>query len=655
MSRRKAQARGAPPRPSPAKSAGRRSGARAPWRSPALLAAIAAALLYLPTLGDGFVWDDHSLIEHHLPQVAAHDLPHLVTSDFWMVTGGQSGFWRPAIGLSYWVDGRLSGFRPGWFHAVNLLAHALAAACLVMLLEALAVPALAAGLAGLWFGTLPLHVEAVAWISGRADVISTLFVLLALALEARAGAGGVRRAAAVAAFAAGLLCKESAVLALPVVAALRWTRDRERAPAASGVVRALVPYAAVTAIYLIVHARLAPTPGAPGGATAAVLAEVRRAAWTAFPRSLAFLLPWFPHGAEQVLVRAGGTPPLAVAAGIAVHLLAAAGAVVLLARRSPWAAPLLLTWLPALPPLYAMLARGEPLYAERLFLLSSAGVAWAIGLALARVQDRVRVAAFGGVIVLVLAGSWATLAQLPAWRADEPLYRSIVARSPRSARAHIGLAEVLAEQGRDADAAAEYDRAGQIQPWLPYVHVGRSLLYFRRARWSEMLGEADRALALDSLDLNGRLLRATALLRLRRPDDALRTLAPVRALREHFPPYDGAWGQALMMLGRTAEAIPYLESAARWIPDDADLSFALATAYSRERRFADARGAYQRTLEIDPGYYDAWLRLALACQLTGDVAGRDQALARAAALPQASDGRVEALRRELEVSAPGGP
>src|SRR4029079_8010843 len=105
-------------------------------------------------------------------------------------------------------------------HAVNLVAHALATAFLVLLLESLAVPALAAGLAGVVFGTLPLHVEAVAWISGRPDVASAMFSLLALALAA--GARGRRGfgVAALLAFTAALLCKESAVLLLPVLEAM---------------------------------------------------------------------------------------------------------------------------------------------------------------------------------------------------------------------------------------------------------------------------------------------------------------------------------------------------------------------------------------------------------------------------------------------------
>src|SRR5205085_6424900 len=116
-------------------------------RSPllqALLPAAVAALLYLPTLRCGFVWDDHYLIEHRLPQVSAAQLPRLLGSDFWMLAGGSTGFWRPVIGASYWLDGRLSGFRPGWFHGANALAHALATACLVELLLALGLPAMAA-------------------------------------------------------------------------------------------------------------------------------------------------------------------------------------------------------------------------------------------------------------------------------------------------------------------------------------------------------------------------------------------------------------------------------------------------------------------------------------------------------------------------------
>ena len=74
--------------------------------------------------------------------------------------------------------------------------------------------------------------------------------------------------------------------------------------------------------------------------------------------------------------------------------------------------------------------------------------------------------------------------------------------------------------------------------------------------------------------------------------------------------------------------------------------FALGNARLLEGRPREAAGAFERTVALDPAFYDGWLRLALARHGLGDASGRDAALARAASLPEAGDGRVAALRRQ---------
>lgn len=614
---------------------------------PALVSAALAILLYVPCVRYGFVWDDHYLFEHQLPLVPLRDLGHLLTSDFWMITGANTGFWRPVISLSYWVDGQLSHWNPAWFHAGNLVGHGIAAAAVALLLLRLRVPAWSAALAACWFAAMPLHVESVAWVSGRTDVYSGALAIAALWLDRRDRQSG--RALPgwlpLTAAALALLAKESAVLLVLLIAVAEWTEPGERR---TDRWRWLLPYAGLTIAFLALHAWLVPTPPAVPDQDPAARPLVRGAAWTAFARSLAFLLPGFPHGAEPPLPLPPGPFAGPVLAGVAAHLLAVAALVALVARRSRYALAVALLWATGLPALAGTLLRGTPLYAERLFYLPSAGAALSLGLALAPVRRRPMTIGLGIAAAALVAWSGiVTLRILPVWQTDQRLFTDIVTRSPGSARGHVGLADVLSGQGRDAEAEQQYAAAERIQPRLSFIPIGRALIAFRHARWAEVVTQSDRELAVDSVNMNARLLKAAALLRLQRPAEALATLAPIRALRPGYPVLEGAYGQALLALGRTDEALGPLEHAERWTHDDADLSFALATAYVRGQRWADARRLFTETVTIDPGYYDAWLRLATTCQLAGDAAGRDAALARAAALPQASDGRVEALRREL--------
>ena len=122
------------------------------------------------------------------------------------------------------------------------------------------------------------------------------------------------------------------------------------------------------------------------------------------------------------------------------------------------------------------------------------------------------------------------------------------------------------------------------------------------------------------------------------------------------PGVEALRGQLLLIQGRSDAALPLLEHAALWVNDDPALLYALGNASLLEGRAIEAAGAFERTVALDPAYYDGWLRLALARHGLGDGPGRDAALARAAALPEAGDGRVAALRRQwANPAAPESP
>src|SRR5205823_5152742 len=88
------------------------------------------------------------------------------------------------------VDGAISHFQPGWFRAMNVVAHAGCSALVAALALGAGAPGWAALLGGAWFAAMPAHVESVAWISGRTDVYCAVAFLLALWVDRRARAAG---------------------------------------------------------------------------------------------------------------------------------------------------------------------------------------------------------------------------------------------------------------------------------------------------------------------------------------------------------------------------------------------------------------------------------------------------------------------------------
>jgi len=250
----------------------------------ALLAALAAVAVYVGTLGNGFVWDDHIHIEAAPFVKDARNLRVLASGDFWMRRVEVEGSARPLHLASLLVDRAVWGELPAGYHLTNIVLHACAAAALTLLAAALAAPPSTALLAGLLFALHPVQTEAVCGISFRFDILAALFVFLGLIAARRAHGGRAAgwTAAAAAAFGLALLGKESAVV-FPALALLaEWLAPPPRARAKLkwihlGIfVLVLGAYAAFRAPRGGYDALAAPSVPAVSPAPAAVAASVKR-------------------------------------------------------------------------------------------------------------------------------------------------------------------------------------------------------------------------------------------------------------------------------------------------------------------------------------------------------------------------------------------
>jgi tetratricopeptide (TPR) repeat protein len=206
-----------------------------------VLVVVAAALIsFLPSVADGFVFDDEPLIVRN---PFAHDFAHAgrcFVTDLWdtperPVAQASTRFYRPAVCLSYIVNWKLGGGAPWSFHLVNVALHA--AACLLVARLALRWTRSVHGalLAALVFAVHPSRTENVIWVSGRTDLLMAVFLLSAheLAVSAsRVRGAWAKWAAASALFAAAVLSKEVAVcwplfLAVEIVVCKRESNPAE--------------------------------------------------------------------------------------------------------------------------------------------------------------------------------------------------------------------------------------------------------------------------------------------------------------------------------------------------------------------------------------------------------------------------------------------
>ena len=180
---------------------------------------VLVAASYLPVLGAPFVWDDQHLIDRTPLVQTLHPLREYFTQGFWQADDLAQGriYYRPLTILSLALDHALHGNSPGGFHLTNLVVHLLSTALLFRLLRVRGSAGYVAALGTALWALHPRLTEAVAWVSGRTDVLAGFFVLCALLSQTRNSRWSPSACALLLLMA--LMCKEVALAGVVAVLA----------------------------------------------------------------------------------------------------------------------------------------------------------------------------------------------------------------------------------------------------------------------------------------------------------------------------------------------------------------------------------------------------------------------------------------------------
>jgi hypothetical protein len=401
-------------------------------RSAALLVLVAATAAYLPALGNGFVWDDPLILENQLPAfrtwadvlVPPRNLPH-----------SGSFYYRPLVFSSYLFDRWAGGGSPIAFHATPIILHALASGLLLLLLWHLLGRRtwLAPTLGAAMFAIHPVHVEAVAWMAGRGDLLATIAVIGALLAWGRWWEEGRTLWLVVgsAALLLGLVSKEVAAAGVVLAAALPWVwpappsaRRRAAWPLWSAIGAAVLLFALLrgTAFSLTPGATRAPSPSS-------VTVELVSALGFYVA---ALLFPLQPGVVLSAVPTGGG----AFALGIVGTIVFLGGLTVALWRRAFLPAWGLLWIAVALAPALLLVVRyiSETPLAERYLYLPSAGAAVVIGWAASKLPARWRPSATIAAAVILLAIGFVTASRSLVWRDEISFWSNAVALAPDEGR-----------------------------------------------------------------------------------------------------------------------------------------------------------------------------------------------------------------------------
>ncbi len=626
--------------------------------------------LYAPTLRYGLTFDD--LHQESPPDRAgARSLVPAWTTPYWG-NAAEGGLYRPVLSTTFRLE-EAAHFPLAARHGLNVALNAAVAGLLALLLLRLGLGSLAAGLAGSLFALHPAHVEAVAGIVGRAELLAALLMLAAVLLHDRtpggraAPFGGSRRsaflwAAPLAFLAAGT--KESA-WALPVfVAAVDLARKRslrQGVPAwagyAVGIGTHLVLRRAVLGGWLnAAGASVLPfdNPLVSLHGPARVIGGLRVAglnlAHLLFPVTLA---P--DYSGNQIAVTGPAYDPRLWGG---VLLLAGSAAVVLWGRRrlrTPEGRTAFVggAWLlvSSLMVMNLVFTVGTVL-ADRLLYWPSAAMAALAGAGVALVRARARrpAAVYAAASVLVLVGGAYAVraaAYLPAWHDDLALFREAVKASPRAPRAWFNLARNDQDLGMREEALAAYRRAVELDPGYEEAWAQLASVYLQQGEWEKAKAPLDRALALNPGDLIARTNQAVIWLNTGEPERAAEQLREV--LRRDPARTEAAYdlGLAEDAAGRFGAAAEAWKAYLARVPDDPQALNNLAWDLAAELgRPGEAEAPARQAVALAPGIATYWDTLSEALFRQGKADEALDAARRAASIDTTAyyRNRLDAVR-----------
>ena len=488
---------------------------------------VVTVIAYLPAIRGDFVWDDDDYVSNNLTLRSAEGLRSI-----WLDPAATPQYY-PLVHTSFWIEYRLWGLEPAGYHITNILLHAGGAIVLWRILLLLSVPA--AWLGAAIFAVHPVHVESVAWITERKNVLSGVFYLSAMltylpfALHAPQGAWHgrqVRRyAVAGALFVLALLSKTvTASLPAALLLLIVWKRQRIQFRDLWPLLPLFVVGATMALVTVWLERHHVGAQGVDWQLSPLERCVIAgRALWfyahkLVWPMNLAFNYPRW-----QVDV----TDPAQVA-----YPLAAVATIVALwvARHRIGSGPLVAvllfagTLLPALG-FFDVFPMRYSFVADHFQYLASIGLI-ALGVSAgARLLEQwapkqASVArAIAATLVLMLATL--TWRQSHIYADHETLWRDTVQKNPASWMGHTSLGALLGRRGALGEAERHYREAVRLNPDFGIARINLGGLLANQGRFDEAIPHMREAVRLEPGSLEPHLSLGRALLYNGRSDEAI--------------------------------------------------------------------------------------------------------------------------------------
>lgn len=597
-----------------------------------ILAAVLVALAVLPylqTFRHDFVNYDDDVYVTENPHVQ-----HALTSDgvAWAFSTFKGGNWHPITWLSHMLDVSVWGLNAGGHHLTNVMLHAANTLLLfLVLLGMTAKPWRSALVAGL-FAVHPLHVESVAWIAERKDVLSAFFGLLALwAYLNYVLSPSIRRYLLIACFFVLSLMAKPMLVTLPFLLLLvdiwplrRWKlwpiesttsaeaevpdaarpRHLEQASIAPHqIILEKVPLLVVGAVFCVVA--IISQQAARNISSLSTFSFGTRIANAVVGYDL-YLEKLFAPVKLAVFYPHPGHWRAAVVAMSAILLAIVTGTAITLRRKHPW---LLVGWLwfiGTLVPVIGLIQVGLQSIADRYAYIPSVGIfimiAWSIPAPLSSSAQRTWFALASACIGLLSLMTWV---QVSYWRDSRTLFTHALAVTHGNFIAHQNLGDVLEREKNFAAALEQYRTAATERPGYGRIHENIANILLKQGRYQDALAELNYAIYRDPFSSTAFNNAGSIMLAGKQYEEAAKHLQRAVELDPDNVAAHINYGTALVKLERWDEAIAELGPITRAEPKRIVARTNLAIALAGRGDFDHALAELREVLRIAPDHAPA--------------------------------------------------